>query len=237
MGLLRRGITTVVGTGPAGDVAQDHQPTEDVPIRALFLEPIGALTEAAMRDFLTEAHGLSLRFPSVQSEALADLEGTREPLSLHLILINRGRVSSNRGFALVGPAGPGEPSVIDEDLLSRTFGQWSYGMTLGNQSLSDPLIESQGVLLLSAARDAPGLPSLFQAAIDAESWSPSRLIGALTWAPAHALDLENVGRIWSRESADLVLWECLAGSAEEPDAIQLGDLRHVIVGGFEIPLD
>ncbi|MBN1476467.1 hypothetical protein JXA47_06935 [Candidatus Sumerlaeota bacterium] len=237
MGLLRRGITTVVGTGPAGEVAPDHQPTEAVPIRALFLEPMGDLTEAAMRDFLTEAHGLSLRFPSVQSETLAALEGTRDPLSLHLILINRGRVSANRGFALVGPAGPVEPSAIDENLLSRTFGQWSYGMTLESPSLSDPLVESQGVLLLSAAPGAPGLPSLVQASIAAESWTPSRLIGALTWASAHALGLESVGRIWSRESADLVLWECRAGSVEEPDAIALGDLRHVIVGGFEIPLD
>jgi Zinc carboxypeptidase len=234
---LRRGITTVVGTGPAGEAALDHQPTEDVPIRALFLEPIADLAQAAERDFLTEARGMSLRFPSVRSEALATLEGTHDPLSLHLILINRGRVSENRGFALVGPAGPGEPLTVDEGLLSRAFGQWSYGVTLGSQSLDDPLIESQGVLLLSASPGAPGLPALVQATVGSERWTPSGLIGALTWAPAHALGLENLGRIWSRESADLVLWECRAGGVEEPEVIGLGDLRHGIVGGFEVPLD
>ncbi len=128
MALLRRGVTTVIGTSSGATPEERHVPTEATPIRALFFETLPTVAAAAERDFLTSAAGIHIPWRGSD-----------------LLLVNRGRVPENHLMAI------GMSEHPASDVLLRAFGEWTSAEVLG------AAWPSATAVLLGPASDVPSL--------------------------------------------------------------------------------
>jgi hypothetical protein len=249
--LHRRGITAVVGHWNSRTSESSSQPTLEAPLRALFVEDVADLDEAARRHFQTEAHGLRLHCPSVEPDSLQDVVTPLplKPVSVDLILVCRGRPSANAAFLLLSPPPlplrerglGGEGLRLDLAPLRAVFGQWIWGAL--EQATSDPQLLSAPppvVLLTPHAESAPH--DVIRSLMKTFDLDPPSALKLLTTAPLAALGLQDLERIQPKAETDVLLWDREAPNPPAPfptgeGGEGIGPLRRVIAAGQVVDLE